>query len=141
LPMLGVSYFNAEIFYPSVLSLVNPKKRNRFDDKGNYTYPTKRTEEQDIRVFKEVNIRFSNGYVEKIKALCDTNNITLICYLSPVQAKKYITHLSKYIIVNHSNLLNNTAYFYDEIHVNFKGQKKSSVNFAESFRNIMHTKN
>ena len=39
MPILGVSYYNNELFYPSLFAFLKPTKRNRFDDKGNYTYP------------------------------------------------------------------------------------------------------
>lgn len=134
IPVLGMSYFNAELFYPSLVSIVNPKKRNRFDDKGNYTYPIMNNNDNLITTFEEVSIQFSNPFVKKIEALCKENNIEFICYIPPNESKKVIVNSSKYNVINHSNSLKNTKYFYDEIHVNTLGRELSSINFAEVFK-------
>jgi hypothetical protein len=130
IPMLGMSYYNAELFYPSLVSIVNPKKRNRFDKKGNYTYPVINDEDNVITSFEDISIEFSNPFIKKIKTLCEENSIKLICYIPPNESKKVIANSSKYHIINHSNTLKNTKYFYDEIHVNTLGREISSINFA-----------
>jgi len=134
LPMLGVSYFNAEIFYPSLLSFMNPKKRNRFDNKGNYTYPARQNEDKQIIEFKTLPVYFKNNYLEKIEDLCKLHNVELICYLSPINAKKVVTENLDYKIINHSNILKNTSFFYDDIHVNYKGRQVSSIYFTDAFK-------
>ncbi|WP_299123530.1 hypothetical protein [uncultured Winogradskyella sp.] len=134
LPILGVSYYNTEIFYPSLLALINPKKRNRFDEKGNYGYPNKNAKSRSITEFKELPISFQNIYLEKISDLCKLNNIKLICYFSPINAKKVVTETDDYTILNHSDLLKNTSFFYDDIHVNYKGRQISSEAFANDFK-------
>lgn len=139
IPALGMSYYNAELFYPSLISLVNPKKRNRFDEKGNYGYPFVKTKAEAITDFEAVEIRFSNNFVKKIKTLCDANAIELIFYISPIQAKEAVINVSGYHVINHSNELRNTKYFNDEIHVNALGRKASSINFAKAFSNFTKT--
>ncbi|WP_435412192.1 hypothetical protein [Psychroserpens mesophilus] len=134
MPQLGVSYYNAELFYPSLMSLLKPEKRNHFDDKGNFTYPVLNKTNQEITEFKAVSVEFSNPYVARIKTLCNENNIELICYFPPHESKKAIIKSSEYHFINHSSTLTNTAYFYDEIHVNHVGRQLSSLNFAETFR-------
>lgn len=137
IPMLGMSYYNTELFYPSVLSLLKPEKRNKFDDKGNYTYPVINMYDKPILELKELPVKFTNVYIEKIKALCELHNIELICYLSPMEGKKSVTQSSDYTIINHSSLLMNTKYFYDEIHVNYLGRQKASLNFAKELKTII----
>lgn len=130
---IGVSYYNAEIFYPSMLCLFKPNKRNRFDDKGNYTYPVVVKKNKEITNFKEFQVGFTNTYLKKIKTLCALHNIKLICYLSPMQGKKAVSNSLRYSIINHSDLLKNTKYFYDVIHVNSIGRQVTSISFANEF--------
>ena len=134
MPLLGVSYFNAEIFYPALMGALNPKKRNRFDDRGNYTYPVRNQKESKTIVFSEKLVNFTNPYVKEIEALCMANNIQLICYFSPVQGKKYVSNSSEYKVIDHSDLFKDTAYFYDILHVNQKGRAVASIRFAESLK-------
>jgi hypothetical protein len=137
IPALGMSYYNAELFYPSLISIVNPTKRNRFDENGNYGYPFVKTKAEDIINFEYVEIRFSNIFVKKIKDLCNANDIKLICYISPIQSTAAITNNSDYDVINHSNQLLNTKYFNDEIHVNALGRKASSINFSLDYSNFI----
>lgn len=137
MPVLGVSYYNAELFYPSLLSVLDSKKRNRFDEKGNYTYPISDNTDEIMTDFEDMPIHFSNDFIKKIKTLCDKNGIKLICYISPIKTKKAITNLADYSVINHSNALTNSKYFYDEIHVNSLGRQASSINFANVFKEII----
>lgn len=137
IPLLGVSYYNVELFYPSLISLIKPEMRNRFDNKGNYTYPEISKRIKPIESFTKIPLDFTNIYVNKIKALCELHNIKLICYLSPIEGKKVVTQASKYTIINHSDLLTNTKYFYDAIHVNQLGRKITSLRFAKELVNYI----
>ncbi|WP_452226412.1 hypothetical protein [Lacinutrix cladophorae] len=130
IPMFGVSYFNAEIFFPSLITLIQSKKRNRFDDKGNYTYPAINNKDKTMDSFKVLPVNFKNIYLEKMKALCTLNNIELICYFSPTKNKRVVTKTPHYNIINHSYILKNETYFYDVIHVNSIGRKVTSELFA-----------
>ncbi len=136
LSMFGMSYYNTELFYPSLISLVKPKKRNRFDDKGNYAYPDLKLQDKPITKFNKIEIGFTNTYVKKIDALCKLNNIELVCYLSPMKAQQVATKFSNHNVINHSSLLTNTKYFYDAVHVNYLGAQISSINFAQEFEAI-----
>ncbi len=131
LPVLGVSYYNTEIFYPSLISIVNSNKRNRFDDKGNYTYPVINKPSRMID-FKTAEVAFKNAYVQKIKALCDKNNIKLLCYITPSDSKNAIPKSVDFDIINHSNAVNDHKYFYDETHVNSIGREICSIAFAKN---------
>lgn len=134
IPMFGVSYYNVEILYPSLMALVKPKKRNRFDERGNYTYPNTQVEPKQIQNFESITIGFKNTYFKKIKALCESHNIRLICYFSPMKAKKVKTTVKDLTIINHSDLLKNEALFYDDIHVNSNGRYVTSLAFAKDFQ-------
>lgn len=137
LPALGVSYYNTELFYPSVFSVFNPEQRNRFDRYGNYTYPLIENSNTPIRSKSSLELKFKNTNVEAIKKLCELHNIRLICYISPMQQKSITTNTRQYQVINHSNLFENTMYFYDAIHVNHKGRQRASAQFAFDFQTIL----
>lgn len=134
LPMAGVGYYNAELFYPSLISLGDPKHRNRFDLKGNYTYPVRREASERITTRKPKAIYFKNAYVTKIKTLCDSYGIQLVCYMSPHKQQEAVLEDTSYEVINHSTLLNDSSYFYDAVHVNALGRQEVSLQFAEDFR-------
>jgi len=140
MPMIGMSYYNAELFYPSLVSLLKPDKRNRFDEKGNYSYPMFHAKDKDIKSFKEFPIKFSNQFVEKIRDLCRAHNVRLICYVSPMKGERAIIQSSNYNVINHSDALINTKYFHDVIHLNSLGRYQSSINFSNAFNAYIQKK-
>jgi len=137
LPMLGVTYYNAELFYPSLVTLANPEKRNRFDNKGNYSYPVTANNEASKKERKVSSLILNNLFLEKIKALCEQHQIQLICYISPMASKSIQVKSSVYQLINHSDLLIDSHYFYDEVHVNAFGQKASSISFANELTRLL----
>jgi hypothetical protein len=138
LPMLGVSYYNAELFYPSLVTMTNPERRNRFDNEGNYSYPMTSFNESYVKERNVSSLILNNLFLEKIKVLCEQHQIQLICYVSPMATKTIQVNSSAYHIVNHSDLLLDSSYFYDDIHVNVFGQKTSSISFANEFTRIQN---
>ncbi len=128
LPFLGVSYFNAEIFYPSLLSLKNPDRRNRFDNRGNYVYPSSRRVAD--RADKKIQLEIRNPYFDKIVALCNQNKMQLILYHPPIYKRDIVAENVPYTFVNHSSLLESPTYFYDNIHVNKNGRRLATQAFA-----------
>ena len=79
-------------------------------------------------------IQFSNKYLLKIKQLCRENNIELICYLTPMMNKHVLVDSKEVSVMNHSDLLKNAKFFNDAIHVNYLGNRKASIKFAEDFQ-------
>lgn len=132
-PTLGVSYYNAELFYPSVLALFKPEMRNRFDIKGNYTYPVTHQLNEELVDFKAEDVKFTNQYFLKIKELCEIHNMQLICYFSPMKGKRLVVSSNGFEVINHSDRLTNSRYFYDDIHVNSIGRQIASEDFAKEF--------
>jgi len=130
MPMLGVSYYNAEIFYPSIVSLIQPNRYNRFDAKGNYTYPVQNTPSKIIGSRETLNLKFLNPALKQIKDICDKENIKLICYISPIKKVFVVGEHQDYEIINHSNKLIQTKYFYDDVHVNSLGRQIISEQLA-----------
>ena len=133
-PMLGVSYYNAELFYPALLALVQPEKRNRFDATGNYVYPESKKASSLINDLKPIPLHFKNPYLYKIKALCQANDIDLICYISPMEGKKVMVSSTDFSVINHSDLLTDSKYFFDAIHVDATGRQVASEQFANDFK-------
>lgn len=138
IPAIGVCYYNTEVFYPSILAAFQPDKRNRFDENGNYFYP-------ESGMIKEIKTRtiilnWKNPYVQKISDLCKENNTKLIIYYAPIYNKTIINHNSNYPFINHSTTLNDKLYFYDIIHVNYKGRKAASALFAKAFQPYINSK-
>lgn len=135
MPFIGLSYYNTELFFPSLLSAVNPNKRNRFDTTGNYTYPNQKGKLQSRdKVLEE--IKFNNPYLSKIEKLCYENDIKLIYYFSPNRIKKLSFNVENKNLINHSNSFKYDSYFYDDIHVNRFGNKKASLLFIDDFIKI-----
>lgn len=133
LPLLGISYYNNELFYPSIYAFLKPTKRNRFDDKGNYTYPqiVNNIEKRDVVTSKT---SFINPSFLKIRKLCKEKGIDLIVYQSPIHGTNVIFPSTKeFRIINHSNILPE-ALFYDTIHVNSKGRTFCTLAFCEAFK-------
>ena len=136
LPAAGLSYYNAELFYPSLFSAFNPERHNRFDALGNYTYPSKKNNSLQILNRTPFEVSFSNRYLEAIKTLCTQHSIQLICYLSPMKSKEAKFTNPNYLVINHSALLTDSQLFFDEIHVNTLGRQVCSERFASQLKQL-----
>jgi len=132
LPFLGVSYYNVELFFPSLVSLAKPGKRNRFDEFGNYTYPDKKFKPRktDLKVEK---VNFNNVYFKKIVQLCEKKNIKLSVYFPPIYNTKLVVDGYNYNVINFTDKLKDNTYFYDVLHVNRKGRTKATQGLAQKF--------
>lgn len=130
MPILGVSYYNNELFYPSIYAFLKPTKRNRFDDKGNYTYP-----QIENRIEKGIVTNIETSYLNpsflKIKKLCKQKAIDLIVYQSPIHRKNVVfPNTDQFKIINHSRILPEDLFF-DNIHVNSKGRTFCTLAFCK----------
>lgn len=130
LPFIGLSYYNTEVFYPSLNAMLKPTQRNRFDEKGNYSYPKRKNKfkEKPLRILE---MDFEHPYLEKIEALCKANDIQLIYYFAPTRAAQVTYSDPGFPVINHSQVLKDDSLFYDDIHVNYIGREKVSTLFAE----------
>ncbi|NNK73792.1 MAG: hypothetical protein HKO94_11430 [Flavobacteriaceae bacterium] len=137
LPLIGVSYYNAELFYPSLMNIIRPEKRNRFDERGNYTYPVIRHTDEGRQDPREINVTFRSQYLAKIKALCEENGIRLICYISPMKDRTAKVQSLEYEYINHSRKIKGNKFFYDRDHVNTLGRKLASAAFSEALGNYI----
>lgn len=133
-PIIGVSYYNTELFYPSLVALIKPQKRNQFDDRGNYSYPNQGNPKKEKA--KTVSLEFKNPYFDKILAFCKTKKIELVLYQSPMYGTAVMSQNKGFQIINHSDLFQSSEFFYDHIHVNAKGRKICSTDVSEILNNM-----
>lgn len=138
MPAIGVCYYNSEVFYTSIVAAIQPNKKNRFDENGNYFYPE--TAEVPEKELTAIELKWKNPYIQKISDLCKENNTQLIIYQAPIYKTTIINHNAKYPFINHSAILNDKLFFYDDIHVNYKGKNVSSALFAKAFQPYLNTK-
>ncbi|MGB5982880.1 MAG: hypothetical protein WBG46_12110 [Nonlabens sp.] len=128
-PFVGLSYYNTELLPPSLISIVAPEKRNRFDEKGNYSYPKSiyKPKDGEPQVY---DLQFNNPFLGKLEQFCSEKGIELILYQSPIYNGSYKEQIKGDHLINHISLLDSTEYFYDRIHVNQKGRKLVTSNLA-----------
>ncbi|MCX7549066.1 hypothetical protein OS188_14005 [Xanthomarina sp. F1114] len=136
-PMLGIGYYNTELFYPSIVSLIDSKKRNRFNAFGNYSYPEVSKESKSIEARRELKVAFKNPYMQRIQDLCAKHKIQLVVYIPPHKQIKVQPVEMPFHIINHSATLKNTEYFYDVQHVNVLGRQAASLRFAQEVSGLM----
>lgn len=139
MPLLGVSYYNTEIFYPSIMTVVKTEKRNRFDDMGNYFYPKSgpgvKADSQNV----VYNSKLKNPYFEKLYAFCKARNISLILYQSPLYNSEihYFGFPKGIKYIDHSRLLEADG-FYDNIHVNKEGRAIASQKLSKELNVLLN---
>jgi len=132
-PIFGVAYYNTELFYPSLVATLQPEKRNKFDDRGNYSYPISLCPQKSV--YDTMEMEMKNPYFIKIKQFCVDNNIKLLIYQSPLFKTKVIAKYNPELI-NNSDFLRDSTMFYDNIHVNSKGRRICSEKFANYLLNL-----
>ncbi|PWG04293.1 hypothetical protein [Polaribacter aquimarinus] len=137
-PLFNYSYHNFELLFPAVLSALKPKFRNKFDEKGNYSYPN-----SGVKLLyqepKVENLKISNPILININSFLKQNNCKLIIYIGPYFNKNYVFENNyNFTIINHSNILKDDLdYYYDYMHVNLKGRKICSNLFSLDFKSFL----
>lgn len=126
---LGISYYNVELFFPSLVSALKPKKHNRFDEVGDYTYPNRKF--KSLKEFETKEVNFKNDYLQKIVTICQSKGMELLIYFPPIYNTEIYWESSSLEILNLTNSLKETKYFYDEIHVNKIGKIEATKIIAE----------
>lgn len=138
LPFVGLAYYNQELFYSSMLSLLDLQKRHRFDQRGNYQYPTNAGIEGDMFPAETENIVFANRLIKEIESRCKQNNIKLIYYLTPQFNYKSTYVGEDRLIINHRDLITDETCFYDRMHVTPKGNRIASMSIADILKSIFY---
>lgn len=132
-PFLGLSYFNVELFFPSLVSLFQPNKHNRFNNKGDYSYP-KNNFKGEGEKSKKVVIEFDDEYLKKIENLCDRMGVELIVYFPPIYNTEFLISENQLNIVNLTTSFSSSKFFYDKIHINTEGKRKATLLLSEYFK-------
>lgn len=139
-PFFTYSYYNLELLLPATLSILKPNFKNKFDELGNYSYPTLAYKtKKNISKIKKTTIEITNPIIKDVKNYLDENNCKLIIYIAPYQLEKF-TFNSKLDIpcINHSGILENkNDLFYDPIHVNNQGREQSTLFFINNFKLVI----
>lgn len=131
-PFFTYSYYNLELFYPSIISALKPNFKNKFDDKGNYSYPNL-GKELEVKKSKIIKHTISNPLLKEIASFLNENGAKLIIYIAPYADRDFQID-TNYPLINHSNSIKDNTFFYDNIHVNKKGREKATVLFIDSFK-------
>jgi hypothetical protein len=132
-PIIKYSYYNLQLIPSAIVSMIFPKKRYRFDKKGNYTYPTTRTSNSTYKVPKIKYVQIKNPLVDTIRNICQKNGTKLIIYVAPYKKEK-LNLLGAKNTINHSGILQKNSLFFDDIHVNTLGRKKATEYFINDVK-------
>ena len=137
-PIIKYSYYNLQLVPSAIISIIYPKKRYRFDEKGNYTYPATGTTNSTYKVPEIKSVQISNPLVDTIKNICQKNGTKLIIYIAPYKNEK-LNLLKPQNTINHSGLIQNTSLFFDDIHVNSLGRKAATEYFIDEMKKLLVT--
>ena len=134
LPILGVSYYNQQLFFSSLISFVKPHYRHHFDEFGNEINPFP-NEPNIHKELKKDTLLFKNNDVKKIEALCRKKNIKLIYYYSP----QYHETIDKTKAINNriiidNNFTFNKKLFQDKYHLNIEGRRIATLALCDSLK-------
>lgn len=132
-PFLGISYYNVELFFPSLVSSIQPFKKNRFDERGNYKYPSI-IFKTGLKKTDVVNVDFDHQYLKRIQELCKKNQIELYIYLPPIYLKKltWQWQSTDLEIIDFTSLFKSNHFFYDRLHLNPEGNKIATEELAKT---------
>ena len=136
-PFIGVSYYNLEMVASSAQALIQPSKRNRFDEKGNYSYPV--TGNPPNNKLDEITLNWENPYLIKIENLAKEYNMDLFYYQAPIYNLEVVNENTNKKLINHATQLKNASLFYDKIHVNALGREQITKVFAEEIASLKAT--
>jgi hypothetical protein len=138
MPFAAIMYFNKEIIFPALFSIINPTYRNRFDEKGNYSYPNNKESAHMDTLQNKYSYDINSKYYHQIIELCNKNKMDLIVYQSPIAAEsvlnKQLPGVLRYI--NHSDFIYSPNFFYDGIHVNALGREACTLDFIDKVRDL-----
>ena len=137
-PIIKYSYYNLQLIPSVIVSTVFPKKRYRFDKKGNYTYPTTGTVRSIYKVPEIKDVQIKNPLVDTIRNICHKNDTKLIIYIAPYKKEK-LNILGTKNTINHSGVLQKTSLFFDDIHVNILGRKAATKYFIHEIKEQLIT--
>jgi hypothetical protein len=113
------------------VAAIQPNRRNRFDESGNYFYQG--NDNFKPKQWTSVQLSWENPFISKIADLCKTSGTQLIVYQAPIYNTQIINNNKVYNFINNSTSITDQSFFYDGIHLNQKGREKASRLFADEF--------
>ncbi|MGB3591985.1 MAG: hypothetical protein WBA16_09915 [Nonlabens sp.] len=128
-PFAGFAYFNLELFLPSGLAALKPDFRNKFDDRGNYSYPNQNlTAPQAIR--RSTTAIINNPLVKEMAALTAQYNTKLTIYIAPYineSQNVFVEDIDASIINQSDQFVGKEHLFYDDLHVTTIGREVATT--------------
>ncbi|KAA6324290.1 hypothetical protein EZS27_026364 [termite gut metagenome] len=137
-PILGLAYYNQQLYFSSLLAAIKPHYRHRFNQKGNTAYPDTHLSSEQHEKTSDT-ITHVNNAVSAIEQICKDNNIKLIWYLPPRSGNTIVDSVfnQNRIIINSRELFEGKEdlFMYDFVHVNSKGRAKATMSLCDSLIN------
>ncbi|MGB5980302.1 MAG: hypothetical protein WBG62_23005, partial [Cyclobacteriaceae bacterium] len=139
LPFLSFSYYNLELAIPSLLTAISSDRRNRFDDRGNYTYPVRKVSKADNREKAYPERTIDNPLLDEMLSLADEYGSKTVFYIAPYQYEDYTLRsgFDDVRILDHSGKLQADSLFFDYHHVNSNGRRVATELFIDDLRGIL----
>lgn len=133
-PFLAYGYYNLELLPAALISTIKPTYKNRFDNFGNYSYPTTNSPLKSSTISKTTK-SITNPLLQEFIAFATLHNMKVILYIAPIfNTSIEITNLKNTHLINHSDAVQNPNLFYDNIHVNKKGRTKVTSIFIDDLK-------
>lgn len=142
LPVFAFSYYNLELFWTGLFTMIKPRYTNRFDINGNYSYPDLAFGfEESMKTTMKKNLKsLKNPLLSELESYLAGKGSKLIIYIAPYyNSSTELGNVGNFTVIDHSGVLPSPDFFFDRDHVNSKGKKKATVLFTESFRGIVNT--
>jgi hypothetical protein len=138
IPFAAVMYFNKELIFPALVSIVKPSYRNRFDEKGNYSYPDNKEMVYSDSLIQQYSYDINSKYFFQIVELCNRKKMDLVVYQSPIAAESVVNNNLPGVLkfINHSDYISNPNFFYDGIHVNSLGREACTLDFIDKVKDL-----
>lgn len=139
-PMLAYSFYNTELTVSSAIAALKPDFRYRFDAFGDFSYPisSNPTDGNQETEFWEREMAIYNPMIKELEMYLKGKNCRLILYIAPYKSQKLlIDNRLKVLLINHSDLIRDPEFFYDEIHVNEIGRRVATLLLGEDLKRIL----
>jgi hypothetical protein len=124
-PFAGLGYYNIELLFPSLLSFLKPNYRYHYDEYGDYSYPNRGSRLGEAGD-KTAELNFNNVQLNRMYDRCSQEGIQLIILISPSfkTTFTYVGDYKKFNVIDLSQSVTDSTYFYDQLHLNSRGKGK-----------------
>jgi hypothetical protein len=138
-PFLSIAYFNKEMIFPALYSIIKPSYKNRFDENGNYSYPNMSGNQKLNASQSTSHYQIGNKKYKELVQFCKSKGIRVVVYQSPIFNHAILDDdvPDADLFVNHSQFLKDKSQFFDEIHVNDDGRFLCSKDFIQQLSSYL----